>query len=79
MTDGTCRWMVSLGGTSDPVTSLSAALTTCHMRHGPDPPSHLARAPLPSGPTEQQAALPSQLWQPALLDRQSLGNSMVKC
>lgn len=74
MTAGTCREMLSLGGTADPVTSLSAAPTTCHMRHGPDPPSHLAPAHLPSSPSEQQAALPCQLGQPALLE-----NSMVKC
>lgn len=42
---------VSLGGPADPFTSLSAAQTTRHMRHSPDPPSSLT---CPQAPPEQQ-------------------------
>lgn len=55
--DGTEAWEVPLTLFPSP----SAAPTTCHTHHGPDPSSTLTGAHLPSSPPEQQGALPCQL------------------
>ncbi|CAK6966330.1 Hypothetical predicted protein [Scomber scombrus] len=44
-----------------PFDSPSAAPTTCHTRHGPDPSSSVTEAHLPPSPPEQQGAIPCQL------------------
>lgn len=51
--------MVSLGGTTDLFASPSAAPTTCHMRHGPDPPFLWQELTCPQAPENNRAPSPA--------------------